>query len=60
MNHPSNKFANAFVSAQYFSTCHVAYGAMWPLAKVWRNNVKLQRRKIDEFIEPILTEALAE
>jgi hypothetical protein len=60
VNHPSNKFANAFVSAQYFSTCRAAYGAMWPLAEVWRNNVKPQRRTIDEFIEPILTEALAE
>ena len=59
ISHLSNKFASAFVSAQHFSTCRVNYGAIWPLAELWRNNVKPHRKTIDKFIEPVLTDALA-
>jgi hypothetical protein len=60
MNHPSNKFANAFTAGQYHTALRVWQGADWPLAEFLADKVKPFRKIVDEFIEPILKDALAE
>jgi len=59
VNHPSNKFASAFMAGQYFVNLRTRYGSSWPMAEFWKDKVKSHRKIIDEYIEPILTEALA-
>ena len=59
LNHPSNKFATAFALGQYLSTRRTAFGSSWPLAEFWKDKVKPHRKIVDQFIEPILADALA-
>lgn len=59
MDHPSNKFMGAFEAAEFFSMRRSGYGLLWPLAEFWKDMVKPHRKIIDQFIEPILAEALA-
>lgn len=35
------------------------YGSVWPLVEFWTDKVKPHRRVVDQFIEPILAEALS-
>ena len=58
VNHPSNTFTRAFEVAQFFSMRRGGYGSGWPLAEFWTDKVKPHRKIIDQFIEPILAEAL--
>jgi hypothetical protein len=58
VNHPSNTFTLAFEVAQFFSMRRGGYGSGWPLAEFWKDKVKPHRKIIDQFIEPILVEAL--
>jgi hypothetical protein len=58
VNHPSNAFTRAFEVAQFFSMRRGGYGSSWPLAEFWKDKVKPHRKIIDQFIEPILAEAL--
>jgi hypothetical protein len=59
LNHPSNKFTHAFEAGQRFSSFRSGYGSIWPLAELWENKVKPYREIVDQFIEPVLVEALA-
>jgi hypothetical protein len=60
MDHPSNRFSNAFLAAQTISFQRAPFGQDWPLIEFWKDRVKPHRKIIDEFIDPILAEALAE
>jgi hypothetical protein len=59
INHPSTKFTSAFEAGQYRSGYRSGYGVIWPLAEFWKSKVKPHRKIVDQFIEPVLTEALA-
>ena len=59
VNHPSNKFASAFVEGQDSSLRRTGYGQNWPLLEFWKDKVKPSRKVVDQFIEPVLAEALA-
>jgi hypothetical protein len=59
INHPSNKFSSAFEAGQYVSGRRSGYGSIWPLAEFWKNKVKPHRKIVDQFIEPVLAEAVA-
>jgi hypothetical protein len=59
VNHPSNKFANAFLTGQLLTILRVRYGPTWPMKEFWKDKVKPQRKLVDDLIQPILTEALA-
>lgn len=59
VNHPSNKFASAFLAGQFHSNLRTQYGSSWPLAEFWKDAVKPHREIVDKFVEPILMEALA-
>jgi len=59
VNHPSNKLAHAFVTGQYLTALRIQRGSSWPLAEFWKDKVKPHRKIVDQFIEPILAEALA-
>jgi hypothetical protein len=58
MNHPSNKFANAFTAGQHLTALRTRYGPTWPLMEFWKDKVSAHRKVVDDFIQPILTEAL--
>jgi hypothetical protein len=59
VNHPSNKFVNAFMTGQYLTVMRTRYGVTWPVMEFWKDKVKPHRKVVDDFIRPILTEALA-
>ncbi|KAJ7062902.1 cytochrome P450 monooxygenase pc-3 [Mycena amicta] len=58
-NHPSNTYVRSFVQSQVFTVQRAALQRQWPLVEFWKDRVKPHRKIIDEFIEPILNEALA-
>jgi hypothetical protein len=58
-NHSSNTFSDAFTSGQHYSIARVWKGANWPLVEFWKDEVKPFRKIVDEFIEPVLQDALA-
>ncbi|KAJ6607884.1 cytochrome P450 [Mycena sp. CBHHK59/15] len=60
LNHPSNTFVNAFLEAQRQYVARSRFGTKWPLNEFWRDRIKPHREIIDQFINPILNEALAE
>ncbi|KAF7331544.1 hypothetical protein MKEN_00033500 [Mycena kentingensis (nom. inval.)] len=57
-NHPSNTYVRSFVQSQILTTQRAAFGSRWPLMEFWKDRVKPHRKVIDDFIEPILNEAL--
>jgi hypothetical protein len=59
VNHPSNQFASAFLAGQYDSVRRTGYGPGWPLMEFWKDRVKPHRKVVDQFVEPVLAEALA-
>jgi hypothetical protein len=59
LNHPSNKFASAFMEGQRVANLRTRYGLAWPLVEFWQDKVKPHRKVVDQFIEPILVETLA-
>jgi hypothetical protein len=58
LNHPSNKFVNAFTTGQHLTALRTRYGPTWPIMEFWKDKVSPHRKVVDEFIQPILTEAL--
>jgi hypothetical protein len=58
INHPSNEFADAFAAGQHHCAIRVSQGDAWPLMEFWADKVKPYRKIIDEFIAPIIQEAL--
>ncbi|KAF7318139.1 hypothetical protein HMN09_00322000 [Mycena chlorophos] len=59
VNHPSNTYVRAFVESQWLTVQRAAFQKRWPLFEFWSDRVKPQRKIIDEFIEPIMNDALA-
>ncbi|KAJ7755198.1 cytochrome P450 [Mycena metata] len=59
LNHPSNNFVRSFVQSQILSAQRASYGHNWPLFEFWKDIVKPHRKVINEYIDPILNDALA-
>jgi hypothetical protein len=59
LNHSSNKFSRAFGEGQSNIALRSRFGIHWPLREFWEDIVKRDRAVVDEFIDPILNEALA-
>jgi hypothetical protein len=47
------------MKGQYVANLRTRYGPAWPLVEFWKDKVKPHRKVVDQFIEPILVEALA-
>ncbi|KAK0462792.1 cytochrome P450 monooxygenase pc-3 [Armillaria novae-zelandiae] len=58
VNHPSNTFVKAFAAAQGNSALRLQRGQYWPLFEFWADAVKPMRQVVNEFVEPLLVEAL--
>ncbi|KAF8189728.1 cytochrome P450 [Pholiota molesta] len=56
--HPSTAFVKAFGEGQVLSLCRLGYGPEWRLVEFGTDKVKPLRKIIDEFAEPLMTEAL--
>ncbi|KAL0948999.1 hypothetical protein HGRIS_009098 [Hohenbuehelia grisea] len=57
--HPANVFARAFAEAQLMAALRGRYGASWPLNEPWRLKTAPHMRIVRNFIDPIVTEAIA-
>ncbi|KAJ6450403.1 cytochrome P450 [Mycena sanguinolenta] len=55
----SNAFAEALNQAQLITTHRGAFGAAWPVAEFWHDRLAEPIRVIREFLDPILSEAVA-
>lgn len=58
--HPANKFAKSFLNAQLESSKRSKYSALWPLWEFWESKVDQNVKVMDEFIQPLLKDALAQ
>ncbi|KAK0488922.1 cytochrome P450 [Armillaria novae-zelandiae] len=58
VNHPSNAFVKAFAKGQERSAVRLQGGRTWPLREFWADAVKPSRTVVDEFVQPMLAEAL--
>ncbi|KAF9040806.1 cytochrome P450 monooxygenase pc-1 [Panaeolus papilionaceus] len=58
LEHPSNRFAEAFTTGQMQSNIRSPFGKDWPLIEFWGDKVAPFRKRMDEFIEPVMNEAL--
>ncbi|KAK0438221.1 cytochrome P450 [Armillaria borealis] len=58
VNHPSNTFVKAFAAAQEESALRLQRGQYWPLFEFKADAVKPLRQVVNEFVEPLLVEAL--
>lgn len=56
--HPANGFARAFINAQTACVLRSRFASTWPLFEFWEDKVKAHMRAIDDFIAPILSNAL--
>jgi hypothetical protein len=57
--HSSNTFALAFATGQNCVAMRARFGLHWPLFEFWEDRARKNRRIVDQFIDPILTEAIA-
>lgn len=57
--HPANRFAHAFLQAQLASSQRSRYTSAWPLREFWASRVDPHIEVMEEFIQPLLREALA-
>ncbi|KAG6874015.1 hypothetical protein C0995_007972 [Termitomyces sp. Mi166 len=58
-SHPANIFSKAFDEAQRQLALRARFGAAWPLAEFWKDKVAEKMGPIFDFINPILTAAVA-
>lgn len=58
-NHPSNVFVRAFMRAQELAGKRARYGKYWALGEFWSNKVAPLRKIVDEYVEPMVRDALA-
>jgi hypothetical protein len=56
---PATAFGVALSEGTYLSADRSKYGAHWPLAEFWKDEVKARRDVIDAFIEPHLKRVLS-
>ncbi|KAK0200214.1 cytochrome P450 [Desarmillaria ectypa] len=58
VNHASNVFVKAFAAAQEQSAIRLQIGQYWPIFEFSADAVKPLRQVVNEFVEPLLVEAL--
>ncbi len=58
VNHPSNSFVKAFAKAQEQIVVRVQKCPSWPLSEIWADKVQPLRKVINDFVQPMLSEAL--
>ncbi|KAF5341462.1 hypothetical protein D9758_013949 [Tetrapyrgos nigripes] len=58
LDHPSTKFATAFSKGQEVIAERSIYGRYWKLVEFWEDNALKHRKSVEEFIRPILDNAL--
>ncbi|KAF8075954.1 cytochrome P450 monooxygenase pc-3 [Lyophyllum atratum] len=58
-SHPANIFSKAFDEVQRMIAFRSRWGAAWPLREFWKDKVQEKMGPIYDFIDPILTEAVA-
>ncbi|KAK0499225.1 cytochrome P450 [Armillaria luteobubalina] len=56
--HPSDSFLDASAGAQKQLLLRMLMGNYWPLGEFWADKLKLLRRTVDDFFEPVLVDAL--
>jgi len=57
--HSSDVFTCAFTEAQQLTALRARYGPIWPLIEFWTDKVKKHRVVLDDYIDPILKNAVA-
>ncbi|TFK48292.1 cytochrome P450 [Heliocybe sulcata] len=57
-NHPATAFVNAFSNAQARIAMRGRFGSAWPLIEFWADRAKKYLGPVNEFIEPILQNAI--
>lgn len=57
-NHPSNKFVKALMGGQNVVTFRSRMGGLWPLSEIWGDNVAPFRKDLDQFVEPLIQDAI--
>ncbi|SJL13317.1 uncharacterized protein ARMOST_16757 [Armillaria ostoyae] len=57
-NHPSDSFLNASAGAQKQLLLRLLMGHYWPLGEFWADKLRLLRKAVDDFFEPVLVDAL--
>ncbi|EKM60403.1 uncharacterized protein PHACADRAFT_109856 [Phanerochaete carnosa HHB-10118-sp] len=58
-SHPANRFARAFHGALIASAKRSRYTTSWPLWEFWKSKVDEHIEVLEEFIQPLLHDALA-
>ncbi|KAK7459629.1 Protein kinase alk2 [Stygiomarasmius scandens] len=53
-DHPSNRFAHAFLEGQELTATRTRYGMHWRLREIWGDEVEKRRLVVDEFVNPII------
>jgi len=53
-DHPSNRFAHAFLEGQELTATRTRYGMHWRLREIWGDEVEKRRVVVDEFVNPII------
>ena len=56
--HPSNRFVNAFALGQLHSARRARLGIHWRFLEMKRDEVAVQRKLVNEFVDPIIDEVL--
>ncbi|KAJ7573580.1 cytochrome P450 [Mycena floridula] len=56
--HPANKFAHAFALGQHYASLRSQSGPHWALMEMKRDELKPLRKIINEFVDPIIDNAL--
>lgn len=58
LDHPSNKFVQAFLEGQEQLFHRGRLGSLWRLAEFWKDKIIPLREAINEFVDPIISEAI--
>ncbi|KAF8810023.1 cytochrome P450 [Phlegmacium glaucopus] len=58
-NHPSTLFVTAVLEGQDLTIARISLGNDWPLLEFWSDKVAPHRKVIDNFMEPLMEDALA-
>ncbi|KAJ7031177.1 cytochrome P450 [Mycena alexandri] len=58
-DHPSNVFVHAFMEGQRLQVDRGRFGSKWRLLEFWTDRIQPHRKIIDQFIDPIVDDALA-
>lgn len=56
--HSSDRFVTAFLQGQLQTSLRTRFGLNWPLAEFFQDRIRKPRQIVDEFVAPIIEEAL--